>query len=251
MTIPLDQISSMPAFSPYYPAPPARYRGARTHTVRFRADPAAVDALLPACLEPAPDGECVAWGTDAPWSSHYGAFQTAIVAVKCAYEDATGYFILVQFVNSRGSIPAGREIWGTPKVWADVNADFDERVIVTDARLAGTAVISIRSTMQRHSQPSDLPDFAPLWRLKVIPKADGPGAEVMQLIDGSDVNTDIVTHVLRAGDGVVEFKPTPVFDLSSLAPREYLGASYAERDFTEGYGRVVRDFLKDSGDRPG
>ena len=32
MIIPLDQIANMPAFSPYYPMPPSRYRNARFST---------------------------------------------------------------------------------------------------------------------------------------------------------------------------------------------------------------------------
>lgn len=34
MTIQLDRIRSMPAFSPYFPMPPARYRNTRSQIVR-------------------------------------------------------------------------------------------------------------------------------------------------------------------------------------------------------------------------
>lgn len=34
MTIPLDHTRSMPAFSPYFPVPPARYRNTRSQIVR-------------------------------------------------------------------------------------------------------------------------------------------------------------------------------------------------------------------------
>ena len=35
----------------------------------------------------------------------------------------------------------------------------------------------------------------------------------MQLIDVSDLITDVKVHVCRSGDGVVGFEPTLVFDL--------------------------------------
>ena len=245
MKISMDRIANMPAFSPYYPLPPARYRNLRNQMVRFCTDPAAVAQYLPEFLDPAPDGECVAMGIDAPWSSHYGAFQAAVLLAKSTYEAASGYFVVVQFVNSRGSIPAGREIWGTPKVWAEMRSGFDERVMSTDAVVGGTVAMSVRSTFHRACGSDEVPVLAPSWRFKVIPRADGPGAEVMQLIDGGTVQGDAVVHVARAGDGVVEFRPSPVFDLSSLVPREYLGAYYLEQDFTEMYGRIVRDFVKD------
>ena len=46
------------------------------------------------------------------------------------------------------------------------------------------------------------------------------------------------------GDGVVQFNPSPTYDLSDFTPLEYLGAWYVEMDYTEGYGEIARDFLK-------
>ena len=245
MSIPLDQIANMPAFSPYYPMPPARYRNARFQYVYFRADVAAIDRFLPACFEPSDDGYCVAIGLSVPWSANYGAFEESLVTVRCTYEGEIGYFTPVAFLNSRSSIPAGREIYGTPKVFADVEVGMDERVMYTETMLAGVSLLSIRSTMQREAAVEDLPVLKPSWRLKVIPKADGDGADVMQLVDAVAAATDVTVHVCRAGDGVVQFNPSPVYDLSDLAPLEYYGAHYVEMDFTEGYATVVHDFLRD------
>lgn len=243
MSIPLEQIMNMPAFSPYYPMPPARYRNVRFQYVHFRADVAAVDRVLPACFEPAADGYCVAFGLSAGWTANYGAFEESGLMVKCVYEGQTGFFCPVVFLNSRSSIPAGREIYGTPKVYADIEVSMDERVMYTETRIAGVSLLSIRSTMHRPADPSDMPDLCPAWRLKVIPKADGTGAEVMQLIDGSGAISEVTTHVCRQGDGVVEFHPSPIYNLSDFTPLEYFGAFYLEMDYTEGYGEIVHDFL--------
>lgn len=243
MTIPLDQIIGMPAFSPYYPLPKTRYRNVQAHYIAFRADLSAVDRVLPECFEPSDDGYCVAFGLTVPWTSSYGAFQESGLFVRCRYQGQTGYFVPVVFLNSRGSIPAGREIWGTPKVFADVELELDERVLVTDTRLVGTSILSLRSTMDREATVEDVPSLDPAWRLKVIPRADGTGADVFQIVGSSDVVTEVTTHIVRAGDGVVELHPSPVYDLSDFTPREYFGAYYTETDFTEGYGEVVKDFL--------
>jgi len=243
MTIPLDQIDNMPAFSPYYPKPPARYRNVRFHHVFFRADPAAIDRVLPACFEPSEDGVCAAIGLAVPWSANYGAFDESVLMVKCRYAGEPGFFAPVVFLNSRGSIPAGREIYGTPKVYADIDVKMDERVMVTDTHVAGTSIMSIRSTLHQPATLEDMPVMTPAWRLKVIPRADGHGSEVMQLIDAADVSTEVTTHLVRAGDGVVQFHSSPVYDLTDFTPREYLGAYYVEMDYTEGYAKIVKDFL--------
>ena len=240
----MDEISGMPVSSPYFPRPPARYRGLRMQTVLFRADPNRVAALLPECLTPEPDGTCAAIGVDAPWSSHYGAFQAIIIAAGCHFENRAGYYVIVQYVNSRGSIPAGREIWGTPKVWADMRVEQVERVMATTASVGGTDIAAVRSTAHRPCDPANLPQLVPMWRIKVIPRADGNGLDVLQLVSGGSPRTDTVIHISHAGDGTVEFHPSPVFDVTSLEPLDYIGAYYTESDFTEDFGVIDRDFLK-------
>ncbi len=246
MTIPLDKIANMPAYSPYYPMPPAAYRNTRFQFVYFRADVAAIDRVLPDCFEASEDGYCVATGLTVPWSANYGKFEESILTVKCTYKGQVGYFAPVVFLNSRGSIPAGREIYGTPKVFADVKVEMDERVMHTDTLLAGTSIMSVRSTMEQPAAPEDLPNLLPSWRLKVIPRADGKGAEVMQIIELSKTTTDVTVHQCRVGEGVVQFNPMPTYDLSDFTPLEYYGAHYLEMDYTEGYAEIVHDFLREA-----
>jgi acetoacetate decarboxylase len=121
---------------------------------------------------------------------------------------------------------------------------MDERVMVTDTWLAGASVMSIRSTMHRETTIGEMPKLQPSWRLKVIPRADGSGADIMQLINAAGATSDITVHVCRAGEGVVQFNPSPIYDLSDFTPREYYGAHYIEMDYTEGYAEIIRDFLR-------
>ena len=103
--------------------------------------------------------------------------------------------------------------------------------------------------MDREASEADFPDLSPSWRLKVIPRADGQGADVCQLIDGAPAMQEVTVHERRLGKGEVEFHSGSPYDLSDFTPREYLGARYLEMDYTEGYGRIVRDFLRpDPGD---
>ena len=187
---------------------------------------------------------CIAVGLTVPWSSNYGKFEECILTVKCTHKGQVGYFAPVIFHNARSGIPAGREIYGTPKVFADVKVGMDERVMYTDTFLAGASIMSVRSTMDRDAQPEDLPNLLPSWRLKVIPCADGKGAEVMQIIELSNTTTDVNVNVCRAGEGVVQFNPMPIYNLTDFAPLEYYGAHYLEIDYTEGYADIVHDFLR-------
>ena len=245
MTVPLDQINGMPAFLPHYPMHPARYRNVRLHQVYFRAKASAIDRVLSVCFEPSDDGFCVATGLTVGWWSNYGPFDESFLTAKCTYRGERGYFTIIAFLNSRSSIPAGREIYGTPKVFADMRVSVDERMMYTDTMVAGVPIFSIRSAMERDANPSDLPCLVPSWRLKIIPRADGGGPDVMQVIDVSEVIFDNVIHSSQAGEGVIEFHPTRVHDMSGFIPVEYYGAHYIESEHKEGHGTVVHDFLSD------
>lgn len=244
MTIPLETIRGMPAHGPYFAPPPTRYRNMSAHYVRFRAELAAVDRVLPSCFEPSEDGICVAFGLDVPWSSNWGAFRESGLFVGCRYDGRDGYYVAAVFLSSKSSIPAGREIWGTPKIYAELDHQVDQAATSTSTRIDGTSLFDVRSTMKREAGVSELPNLEPTWRLKAIPRADGQGLDVLQLIGASNIVSDVTTHDVRVGDGEVTFHRSSLYDLSDFAPRETLGAHYVEMDFTEGYGEIVKDFLK-------
>ena len=174
-----------------------------------------------------------------------GHRQVEKLVVGCRFEGQPGFFAPIAFLNSTNSIPAGREIYGTPKVYADFEIGFAERVMYTNTIVGGTTLMSLRSTMHREATEDEMPSGDPVWRLKVIPRVDGNGLDVMQLIDLTRTTTDQVVHVRRAGDGVVQFNPSPIYDLSDFTPLEYLGAYYVEMDMTENWGEIVKDFLAD------
>ena len=77
--------------------------------------------------------------------------------------------------------------------------------MINGTRLAGVSVLNIRSIMHQEASIDDKPVLKPNWCLKVIPRADGKGVDAMQLIDVSDVITDVKVHVCRSGYGVVGF----------------------------------------------
>ena len=224
MTIPLNKINGMPAFSTYFPKPPALYKGVKSHQVHFKADKNAIDRVLPSCFEPSDDALCIASGMTISWCSNYGQFEESTLSVKCKYKNQEGYFCVIAFLNSKSSIPAGREIYGTPKVFASINVGMDERIMYTNTVIANQSIMNIRSSMEKKIEVNQLPQTDHSWRLKVIPGAEKNTIDVMQLIDGKNVQSDQKFHTIQSGKGVVEFNQMPIYDLSDFTPKEYYGA---------------------------
>jgi acetoacetate decarboxylase len=243
MGLKFDDGWTIPFDSPHYPPLPARYRHVRSQIVPFHADPAAVARLLPEPLVADPVGRCVAIGLRVPWTSAYGAFNEAIVELACTLEGRPGWYCSHVLHDGPRGIAAGREVYGTPKVFCALEVTIDGSAMETRASIDGHRVMTVTSTTSVAIDPRELPDLRPSWRLKVIPRADGPGPALKQLIDASDVSTEVVVHEAVRGTGTVRFEAAPLLDLSSLEPLRSGEAFAVENSFLEGFARIELDYL--------
>ncbi len=243
MIPPPDDDWAMPYRHPYYPRLPATYRDVRSQHVFFEADPTAVARFLPAPLEPSPDGQCVAIGILVPFCTAYGAFNEALLMLKARFRGEDGWYIPIIWHDGPAGIAAGREIYGAPKVYADLEIGFDGPTMRSTVSMGGVTVLTIASTLDMPIASTDLPSLTPDWRLKLIPRADGPGAALKQLIDASGANEDPTTAAAFRGRGTVRFEPSPLSDFTALRPRTTGAAYFSESSFREGYGRVAFDYL--------
>jgi acetoacetate decarboxylase len=243
MGLPFDDGWTIPFDSPHYPPLPAQYRHVRSQIVAFRADPAAVARLLPEPLVGDPDGRCVAIGLRVPWCSAYGVFDEAVVELACTLDGRPGWYCSYVLHNGPRGIAAGREIYGTPKLFCELSVTVDGAVMETRARIDGQAVMTVRTTTPEPIPAASVPDLRPSWRLKVIPRADAPAPAVKQLVDAGDANSEVTVHETLHGSGSVWFGTTPLLDLAPLTPRSTDDAFVVEDSFLEGFGRIELDYL--------
>ena len=234
---------NIPADNPFYPQLPAVYRNVRFQFVFFHAAPEAVQDFLPEPLEAAEDGLCVASGLEVPYCENYGSFEESFILMKCRFRDQTGFYCSHVFHNGPAGIAAGREIYGTPKVYADMKVTHGDRSMVTETSYWGAPVLNISSTVVTDAAPDAMPALTPAWRLKIIPRADGPGPAIKQLIDGSETVRNVEVHSAAKGTGRIVLGASPRCDLTPLAPLEYGDAFHLESSYSEGYAQVVYDYL--------
>jgi len=234
---------AIPFDAPFYPMLPAWYRNVEFQEVEFTADPAQVALLLPEPLEASPDGSCVAMGIRIPFSSAYGAFNEAAVALKAIFRGQPGWYTSHVWHDGPRGIAAGREIYGTPKIYSQIEIAHDQGSMLTRASIGGVPMITVSSTTEVAIPPADLPALAPSWRLKVIPRADRPGPAIKQLIDATGATIDLAIHAAWRGRGTVHFQPSPFGDLTGLRPLGYRSAYFFEADYGEGFAKIAYDYL--------
>lgn len=244
MALKHDEGWTIPADAPFYPPLPAVYRNVRFQFVFFTSLEEAVARFLPEPLDPSPDGTCVAAGLEVPFCTAYGPFLEAFVLLGCLFRGQAGYYCSHVFHNGPAGIAAGREIYGTPKVFAEISVKNIERSWLTEARMGGIPVIRVSTITDQVAPHEVMPSLAPSWRLKIIPRADGPGPAIKQLIDGSRAARDQVIHFCARGKGTVAFQASPYVDLTPLQPVGYGDAFYLESSYSEGFAEVVYDYLR-------
>ena len=246
MGLPHDDGWAIPFDSPYYPPLPAHYRGVWFQFVFFEADPDAVSRFLPDPLQASPDGLCGAVGIKVPFSSAYGAFNEAGLMLRCSFRGQAGWYWSHVWHDGPAGIAAGREIYGTPKIFTSLDIRKSERTMFTQGVMGEVPVVTISSTIEDLVAEDVLPSMSPAWRLKIIPRADGPGPAIKQLIDGTAASLDLKMGPVYRGRGTVAFEPSPLCDVTALRPRSFGDAYYFEADYSEGYATIAHDYLADT-----
>jgi acetoacetate decarboxylase len=244
MSLSHDDGWNVPADAPFYPPLPAVYRNVKFQFLFFTARPEAVGRYLPEPLEPDPDGNCVVAGIDVPFCTSYGAFQEAFLVLKCRFREQVGYYCSHILHNGPAGIAAGREIYGSPKIFATLSVRKVEQSMVTEASIGTVPVLRLDTITEGNVPSTAMPALTPAWRLKIIPRADGPGPAIKQLNDCSRATRDLVVHSLARGKGTLTLSPSPSIDLSPLQPVSLGEAFHMEADYSEHYAEIVYDYLK-------
>lgn len=234
---------AMPPAQPEYPPLPTQYRDVRFQLVYFRAAEHRIAEFLPEPLEPAPGGLGCAFTIDVPFSSDYGPFQESGVQEQVLFQGQPAFYVSHLFLNNVPAILSGRERWGAPKVYADVRFEQHDNVLIGTTDRDGVRLMTLTSTLGEPATEKDLIPMFPSLRLKIIPRADGPGPAIKQLISAAPV--DATTHLLYKGEGTVAFGRSARVDLTPLQPLEIVAAFYQVAGYTETYGEIVYDYLAD------
>jgi acetoacetate decarboxylase len=238
--------SVMPPAWPYF-AIPCVYRDVQFRIARLRVSEDALVRLLPAPLEGAGSGVCTVTCIDVPYSSSYGRFQESFVQLQCRWRGETASYVPYVFLNNTRAICAGREIYGTPKVWADVSLERRGDDLTSQTSIDGVELIRQHIRIQGSIKPEALPDDGPSYRLKLIPSVDGSGPCVKQLVTATP--SDLQLRDLWQGSAEVGFGSVGGLDLRSLQPIETLTAYGFVASYVEGWGEVAFDYLTGAAER--
>jgi acetoacetate decarboxylase len=235
-----DDGDVLPSHRPTYPALPTFYRGIETQFVEITVDPVVAAAHLPRPLEADPAGGAIVVALRIPLSS-YGPFNEAGLYLKCFLDGKPAVYNSHLFLDNVTAICAGRERWGVAKEYATITFEDHENVRVCNVVKEGDLLMRISTTWDDLADPADLPVLYPNYNLKLIPRADGPGAAIKQLVGYE--SEEVGTSVQYRGRGMVEFRSTAKTDLAPFTPRSVGNGFFHVGDLKEKHGTIVIDYL--------
>ncbi len=234
----------MPPHKPYYSPLPTQYRNVRFQMLYFRADPDRVATVIPEPFEPSSDGLCVAFTIEVPFCSDYGPFSESGFMERVIFDGKPGYYTSHVYLDNVKAIVSGRERWGTPKEFADVELRIEGGALTGTTTVEGLTLMTMRTEMGEPASEDDMMPMFPSYRLKIIPKADGPGFSLKQVVSVGP--TEATTHALFKGTGSLGLHPAVDWDLAALEPVDTLDAFYSESSYEETYGEVVYEVRADA-----
>ncbi|SEP22800.1 Acetoacetate decarboxylase [Salinihabitans flavidus] len=230
----------LPSHRSTYPEIPTFYRGMETQFVEMEVDPEVAAAHLPEPLVADPDGGAIGIALKIPLSS-YGPFNEAGIHLKCSFEGEPAYYNSHLFLNNVTAICAGRERWGVAKEFAEISFSDHENVRVCEVVKEGALLMRLSTTWDALAEPAELPVLAPNLNLKIIPRADGPGAALKQLVRYESEEVGASTQY--SGRGLVEFRSTAKTDLAPLNPISVGRGFFHKGDLQELHGAIIHDYL--------
>lgn len=237
-------LETIPHRSPLFKPLPRLYADFEKISVICRAPKDAVRRALPAPLEYVSDIiEVFAYrcpkvvDVSAPEAGPRSYLESGI-ALQAGIDGVVGGHVAYEYVTTDDAMAPGREIWGYPKKLADVTWDVQGGTIMSQTLRRGRTLIDLEFTAGEAIY--EKPVLQPRLQIKKIPRADGLGYDVHQVVLnklGKWTLFESVAGMAKVKLGGVE-NMDPLFD---LGPLEILGAEKIRAEFELGYGEIFKD----------
>ena len=233
--------SSMPVDAPYYQSPPFYYRDARALSVAYETDADSAASILPEGLELPLPARATLIVVHYP-SSTFGAYNEAMLGLRCIWQRQEFFYIPHIAVDSVPPLVGGREIWGYPKKFAQVQlCQRDELWLGTVERPAGVRLVTatIRPEQPVKPVPSAAGGGSLSLRVMPNPEANQPPTAELIAVQGGERQT----HEIWAGPATVRFDSESALDpWHALPVRRVLGGTFSRYDFSLPHGRVLHRY---------
>lgn len=173
------------------------------------------------------------------------SFMDCAFVVPAAYGNQYGGYYIYEYENNDAAIAAGRDLWGYPKKYANIQIVENNREIHGAARKNGEELIKMTVNLNETMPALEEPITTPHLNLRTISKPDG-GIYMQEIIE-RDTSPDFILHEKTFHPVQLRVTQTVTEPLHLLEPLHILGGGVVKGDFyaTEenGWGKVLKRTL--------
>ena len=233
---------SMPELSGLFGPPPFEYRDAQQMLVIFQTDPRVLRQLIPRPLTPDKDGTMFVAMT-AFFTSGMGGYNEMIIAGIASFKRRAVNYAIYLILDNDIAICGGREIWGFPKKYGNVELNEQDGVLTGTAERGGIVLVEAALQLAEFGSPDEITSgsyeyvchkFIPSVSLKAPPEVD-------QLTSTTLTNAEVRT--VHKGPATLRFGLSPADGVQDIPVKHVLGGYFYSTDFTLGDGVVIHNYL--------
>lgn len=170
------------------------------------------------------------------------SFMDAAIVLPVRYKNILGGCYLFEYEDNDRAIAAGRDLWGYPKKYANIELRQENDIIYGKASRHGTTSCSF--VLHTSDLLNNVPELklTPHLNMHVLPRSDGPGTFMTRVI-ARDTSPDFVLKSKITCRAEIELVSTAEDPWGALGLVEVLGGGVLRGDFhaTEenGWGKVL------------
>jgi len=236
--------NNVPVHSPLFPTPFVPYKCSNNRTVTVYAK--VREEVARKYLEGTPfeyvDNTAMFYIQDFTNTDKCSFWDCGIV-ISAKYKDIYGGYFVYEYENEDYAIAAGRELWGYPKKYAEINMIEHTDKIVATAIKNGREIIRIELDKTNEIE-SNKPDtkFLPHLLLHTVPNGDGPGIYSQRIL-ARDTSPDFKTREFKTYKATLTLRPVVNDALDNFATAEIICGTYTVGEYfaTEenGWAKVI------------
>jgi len=219
---------------------PFQYNGSEFISITFQTSQDVVDRLVPEPLNANSEGLMIL--DIGLQKMEMGLnYHEMILSIPVEFNGKIGGFCALLYLDNADAITGGREIWGFPKYFADINFTKDDKSITAQISRYGQLILDATAELGKTITIPEAPD--PLaYVLKYIPSIEEGSVDVQQLNSVYSRNNTITK--LQEAKVELTINSIPDASIGEIPVIKILNASYRESNFLLGYGKIEYDYLR-------
>jgi len=224
--------NNVPVHSPLIPTPfvPYQCSNNRAVAVYSKVDPEVIKKYLEKTPFEYVDNTVMFYIQDFTNTDRCSFWDCGVV-VSAKYKDIYGGYFIYEYENEDYAIAAGRELWGYPKKYAEINlVEHTDKIVATAVK---NGIEIIRMELDKNTLCTDQkPDtkLIPHLLLHTVPNGNKPGI-FSQRVMSRDTSPDFKTRVCKPMKATLSLRPVVNDALDEFASAEIICGTYTVGEY--------------------